>query len=103
MALEPSVERFSVTLGEERDRNELVTVRSGAMVLLGVALPVTQGTRSVPRVVKLDGRVLEKPFSSRVLISVDGRYWYMLLPALALVAPGVIEGVVDDGGGVGLG
>lgn len=92
-----------MTLGEERDRNELVTVRSGTMVLLEVTLPVTLGMRSVPRVAKLDGRVLEKPFSSRVLISVDGRYWYMLLPALALVTPGVTEGVVDDGGGVGLG
>lgn len=66
------MERFSVTLGDASDRNELVTVRSVAMVLLVVTLA---GTRSVPRVVKLDGRVLEKPFSSRVLISVDGRYW----------------------------
>lgn len=66
------MERFSVTLGDASDRNELVTVRSVAMVLLVVTLV---GTRSVPRVVKLDGRVLEKPFSSRVLISVDGRYW----------------------------
>lgn len=65
------MERFSVTLGDASDRNELVTVRSVVMVLLVVTL----GTRSVPRVVKLDGRVLEKPFSSRVLISVDGRYW----------------------------
>lgn len=97
------MDRFSVTLGEVSDRNELVTVRSGAMALFEVTLPVTLGTRSVPSVVKLDGRVLEKPFSSKVLISVDGRYWYMLLPALALVAPGVIEGIVDDGGGVGLG
>lgn len=68
------MERFSVTLGDARDdRNELVTVRSVAM---GVPLtPVTLGTRSVPSVAKLDGRVLEKPFSSRLLISVDGRYW----------------------------
>lgn len=67
------MERFSVTFGDASDRNELVTVRSVAMmVLLAVTLV---GTRSVPRVVKLDGRVLEKPFSSRVLISVDGRYW----------------------------
>lgn len=73
------MERFSVTLGEARDRNELVTERSVAMVqllllLLLVPVAVPLETRSVPSVVKLDGRVLEKPFSSRVLISVDGRY-----------------------------
>lgn len=73
------MDRFSVTLGDASDRNELVTVRSVVMELLllvVVMLPATVETRSVaPRVVKLDGRVLEKPFSSRVLISVDGRYW----------------------------
>lgn len=69
MPVDPSVERLSVTLVDE-SRNELLTrsvVRSG------------------PSEEKLDGRELENPFSRRVLISLDDRYWKVLLP----VVPGV--------------
>lgn len=77
------MERFSVTLGDDR-RNELPTTRS---VLCSVPmvedkvekLDGRETESSVPMdeesVEKLEGRELENPFSIRVLIPVDGRYW----------------------------
>lgn len=77
------MDRFSVTLGDDR-RKELPTTRS---VLRSVPmvedivekLDGRETESSVPMdeesVEKLDGRELENPFSNKVLISVDGRYW----------------------------
>lgn len=71
----PSVDKFSVNLGltPSVDVERMVLL---LLLLLLVVFPV----RSVleDNVEKLDGLELEKPFSSSVLISVDGRYWYIL-------------------------
>lgn len=62
----PSVDRLSATL---------VDVEESRYVLP----PSRSVVRSVPReeesVEKLDGRDVLKPFSNRLLISVEGRYW----------------------------
>lgn len=74
MPADPSVERLSVTLVDD-NRYEL---------------PTRSVPRSDPSEDKLDGRELENPFSRSVLISVDDRYWKVLLlvvPVAAVVLP----------------
>lgn len=69
---------FELTPTREDDESRVLLL----ILLLLVMLLDMHPVRSVPRMLvleerveKLDGLELEKPFSSSVLISVDGRYW----------------------------
>lgn len=77
--VDPSVERLSVTLVDE-SRYEL---------------PTRSVVRSGPSEEKLDDRELENPFSRRVLISLDDRYWKELL--LVVLGAAVLPPIDDFG------
>lgn len=81
VAVDPSVDRLSVTLVDE-SRKELLT---------------RSELRSVPREEKLDGRVLENPLSKRELISLDALYWKVLL-LLPLLLVAVVLPLNEDFG-----